>query len=112
MTSFMAKLHEAQQRTEQVRKKIERAERSTEPEIVVPDNVIHRSGDDYERVATTDVLEHALGILPEHQNEVQVRRIARAMAAAGWARNPSGKVRIDGVPIRGYIRRVPVRREP
>jgi hypothetical protein len=66
---------------------------------------IHVSGDGYERVATSEVLSIALDIPTAQQTSAHGQRLALAMKNAGWERPPSGRVTIDGVPRRGYIRR-------
>ncbi len=66
--------------------------------------IIHRAGDGYERVASADVLEHVLKIPRAQQTSANGQRLARGMERGGWTRNPSGRVAINGVPVRGYVR--------
>jgi predicted P-loop ATPase len=66
--------------------------------------IIHKSGDGYERVASADVLSYVLRIPIAQQNSVHGQRLSLAMPHAGWSRNKSGRVTINGVPARGYIR--------
>ena len=70
----------------------------------MPDHIIHRSGDGYERVASADVLTKVLEIPSGQQTSAHAQRLAGAMKHAGWDRNPTGRVTIDGKPVRGYIR--------
>jgi predicted P-loop ATPase len=66
--------------------------------------IVHKSGDGYERVASADVLTHVLQIQKAQQTSAHSQRLAHAMEHTGWKRNPSGRVTIGGVPVRGYIR--------
>ena len=66
--------------------------------------VVHKSGDGHERVASADVLFHVLQIPRAQQTSGHAQRLANAMEHAGWKRNQSGRVMIDGKPVRGYIR--------
>ena len=67
--------------------------------------IIHKSGDGFERVASADVLTHVLKIPQAQQTSAHGQRLALAMKHAGWNRNPSGRVSINGrKPVRGYIR--------
>lgn len=66
--------------------------------------LIHRSGDGYERVASTDVLTHVLKVSKALQTSAHGQRLASAMKCAGWDRNACGRVMINGEPVRGYIR--------
>lgn len=70
----------------------------------MPDCVIRRTGDGYERVATAQVLSQVLQIPTAQQTSAHGQRLARAMEKAGWGRNPSERVTIDGKEVRGYIR--------
>jgi predicted P-loop ATPase len=69
-----------------------------------PMQVIHRSGDGFERVATARVLTDVLNIPPAQQTSAVTQRLAHAMEHAGWQRNPGGRVTINGTPVRGYKR--------
>jgi predicted P-loop ATPase len=66
--------------------------------------IIHNTGDGFERVASADVLTHVLRIPKAQQNSAHGQRLARAMEHVGWNRNQGGRVTINGVPVRGYIR--------
>ena len=66
--------------------------------------IIHRSGDGYERVASADVLTHVLKVPKAQQTSAHGQRLASAIKHAGWDRNASGRVTINGDPVRGYIR--------
>jgi predicted P-loop ATPase len=66
--------------------------------------IVHKSGDGYERVASADVLTYVLNIPKAQQNSAHGQRLAHAMQRLGWNRNPAGRVAINGVPVRGYIR--------
>lgn len=66
--------------------------------------IVHVSGDGCERVASADLLTHVLGIPRAQQTSAHAQRLAHAMEHVGWSRNPGGRVTIDGVPVRGYIR--------
>jgi predicted P-loop ATPase len=70
----------------------------------IPDHLIHKSGDGYERVASADVLARVLDIPKAQQTSAHGQRLAHAMKRVGWDRAPSGRVTISGVPVRGYIR--------
>lgn len=70
----------------------------------MPDFIIHRAGDGYERVASADVLSQALQIPTAQQTSAHGQRLAKAMEHAGWGRNPGGRVTINGVAVRGYLR--------
>lgn len=71
----------------------------------MPDFIICRSNDGNERVATSDVLTHALQIPKAQQTSAHGQRLARVMEHVGnWQRNGSGRVTIGGVAVRGYIR--------
>ena len=67
--------------------------------------IIHKSGDGYERVASADVLTSVLQVPKAQQTSAHAQRLAHAMEHLGWDRNPAGKVTINGVPVRGYIRK-------
>jgi predicted P-loop ATPase len=69
----------------------------------MPDH-IHKSGDGYERVASADVLTRVLDIPKAQQTSAHGQRLAHAMKHVGWNRNRGGRVTIDGVAVRGYIR--------
>jgi hypothetical protein len=73
----------------------------------VPMTIIHKSSDGYERVASADVLELVLEIPKAQQNPGHGQRLAHAMRLVGWERNDSGRVTINRVAVRGYIRRTP-----
>jgi predicted P-loop ATPase len=70
----------------------------------MPDGLVHKSGDGYERVASADVLTRVLDIPKAQQTSAHAQRLALAMERVGWSRNPGGRVTIDGKPVRGYIR--------
>lgn len=70
----------------------------------MPDHVVHRSGDGFERVASADVLAHVLNIPKAQQISSHSQRLAAAMKHAGWSRNPTDRVTINGKPVRGYLR--------
>jgi predicted P-loop ATPase len=70
----------------------------------MPDDVIHTAGDGYERVASAEVLESVLGIPRAQQISAHGQRLSLAMKRAGWERNDSGLVMIDGRNTRGYVR--------
>jgi predicted P-loop ATPase len=72
--------------------------------VTVP--IIHNSGDGFERVASADVLTHVLKIPKAQQNSAHAQRLAHAMGHVGWSRHRSGRVTINGVPTRGYIRSI------
>ena len=67
--------------------------------------IIHKSGDGYERVASADVLTYLLEVPKAQQTSAHAQRLAHAMSHIGWDRNAGGRVTINGVPVRGYIRR-------
>jgi predicted P-loop ATPase len=67
--------------------------------------IIHRDGDE-ERVASADLLEYVLGVLPERQTQAHSMRLANAMKHTDWERPASGKITIGGRQLRGYFRRV------
>jgi hypothetical protein len=71
----------------------------------MPDHIVHTSGDGQQRVSSADVLTFALHIPPGQQTSAHAQRLAYAMALAGWTRNPTGRVSINGTPVRGYLRR-------
>jgi predicted P-loop ATPase len=73
--------------------------------VNMPDNVIHKSGDGYERVASADVLSLVLNIPEAQQTSTHGQRLAHAMERVGWDRPQSRRVSINGAPVRGYIRR-------
>jgi hypothetical protein len=66
--------------------------------------IIHKSGDGYERVASADLLTHVLQVPKAQQNSGHGQRLARVMEHTGWNRNPTGRVTIGGVVVRGYLR--------
>jgi predicted P-loop ATPase len=66
--------------------------------------IIHKSGDGFERVASADILTHVLQIPKAQQTSAHSQRLAHAIKRVGWDRNRSGRVTINGVPVRGYIR--------
>ena len=58
--------------------------------VDMPEHIIHRSGDGYERVASADVLTVVLQIPRAQQNSGHGQRLAKAMEHAGdWKRNKS-----------------------
>jgi predicted P-loop ATPase len=61
---------------------------------------------DQERVATADLLLHALKIEVKHQTPAQMMRLANVMKKLGWERPSGGKVTINGKRVQGYFRRV------
>jgi predicted P-loop ATPase len=67
--------------------------------------IIHTSGDGYDRVASADVLTYVLQVPKGQQTSAHAQRLAHAMEHLGWDRNRGGRVTINGVPVRGYIRR-------
>jgi predicted P-loop ATPase len=72
--------------------------------VSMPNHIIHTSADGYERVASADVLTHALQIPKAQQTSAHGQRLALAMEHVGWKRNKSGNVSVGGSPVRGYIR--------
>jgi predicted P-loop ATPase len=62
----------------------------------MPDHVVHKSGDGFERVASADVLTHVLDIPKAQQTSAHGQRLALAMEHVGWNRNRSGNVTING----------------
>jgi predicted P-loop ATPase len=66
--------------------------------------IIHKSGDGYERVASADMLKYILRLPEAQQTSAHGQRLAQAMERVGWKRNRSGRVTINGVPVRGYVR--------
>lgn len=83
------------------------------PETVIADagslvkrkvQIIRRTGDGKEKVASADLLAHVLRVPPAQVNSSHGQRLALAMKQTEWQRNPTGKVTIDGVPVRGYWR--------
>ena len=70
----------------------------------MPDGLVHKSGDGFERVSSADVLYVVLDIPKAQQTSAHAQRLALAMERVGWSRNPGGRVTIDGKPVRGYIR--------
>ena len=73
----------------------------------IPSDFIHSSSDGFDRVASADILTGFLDITPAQQTSAHGNRLARAMKKIGWERNASGRVTIDSVPVRGYIRPTP-----
>jgi predicted P-loop ATPase len=57
-----------------------------------------------EKIRSKDLLEHILKIPPARQSRSDAMRLADVMKAIGWNRTPNGKVRIDGIQVRGYWR--------
>ena len=72
--------------------------------IGVSKTIIYRSGDGFERVASADLSEHILNVQRAQQTPAHAQRLANAMEKLGWTRNPSGRVTINGKPVRGYLR--------
>jgi predicted P-loop ATPase len=72
-----------------------------------PGGIFHKSDDGYERVASADVLKWVLEIPRAQQTSAHGQRLALAMKRIGWDRPPTGRVTINGVPVRGYVRRSP-----
>ena len=70
-----------------------------------PGHTIHKSDDGFERVATAEVLRIILGIENAQQTSAHGQRLALVMKRIGWERPPTGRVRIQGMPVRGYVRR-------
>jgi predicted P-loop ATPase len=66
--------------------------------------IIRRTGDGKQKVASADLLAHVLRVPTAQMNSSHGQRLALAMKHAKWQRNPTGKVTIDGVPVRGYWR--------
>jgi hypothetical protein len=66
--------------------------------------IVHRTGDGYERVASADLLTYVLQIPKAQQTPAHGQRLARVMEHVRWDRNPTGRVTIAGVPVRGYLR--------
>src|SRR5262249_15346304 len=66
--------------------------------------IVHTSGDGYERVASADLLTYVLNVPKAQQAPIHGQRLAHAMERLGWIRNPSGRVTINDVPVRGYLR--------
>jgi hypothetical protein len=75
--------------------------------VNMPENLIHKSGDGNERVASADVLRIALDIPPAQQTSAHGQRLALVMKRIGWERNESELVKIDGKSVRGYLRQTP-----
>ena len=67
--------------------------------------IVHKSDDGYERVASADVLTYILQIPKAQQSSAHGQRLAPAMERVGWDRNAGGRVTINGVAVRGYIRK-------
>jgi predicted P-loop ATPase len=57
-----------------------------------------------ERVAAQTILEHVLRVPPGQQNTFMGRRLAMAMARAGWRRTPGGTLLVGQHKVRGYWR--------
>jgi hypothetical protein len=72
--------------------------------VNIPENLIRKSGDGNERVASADVLRIALDIPLAQQTPAHGQRLVLAMKNIGWKRNESGLVKIDGNSVRGYFR--------
>jgi hypothetical protein len=70
----------------------------------MPDRVVHKSDDGFERVASAAVLADVLDIPKAQQTSAHGQRLAHAMKHVKWDRTPSGRVTIKGEPVRGYIR--------
>jgi predicted P-loop ATPase len=70
----------------------------------LPDDVVRKTGDGYERVASAELLERVLSIPKAQQTSTHGIRLSLAMKHIGWERNKTGLVKIDGTSARGYIR--------
>jgi len=66
--------------------------------------VVTLSGDE-ERVSSRAIFEYVLKVPPHIRDDRHAKRLANAMRVLGWT---SGLIRIDGVPVRGYYRKVKV----
>ena len=75
----------------------------------LPDNlnIVHRLGDGFERVFSADLLAGVLQIPKAQQTSQHTQRLAHAMKHLGWGRSENGRITINGVTLRGYIRPVP-----
>lgn len=80
--------------------------------LTIPSGLIHSSPDGFDRVSSADILSGVLQIPKAQQSSAHATRLAKAMYKAGWDRNPSGRVTINNVPVRGYIRRTPSTANP
>src|SRR5262249_48992539 len=69
--------------------------------------IVHRSNDGSERVASADLLTYVLNVPKAQQSPLHSQRLAHTMKHLGWSRNETGKVTINDVPVRGYIRNTP-----
>ena len=65
--------------------------------------IIHKESD-RELVASADLLKYVLSIPIAQQHTGHSRRLATVMKLAGWERNNSEKVTINGKQVRGYFR--------
>jgi predicted P-loop ATPase len=70
---------------------------------MMPTGFIHTSGGS-EVVASADILTIVLEIPAAQQTSAHGHRLASAMKHVGWNRNKSGRVSINGKPVRGYVR--------
>jgi hypothetical protein len=70
----------------------------------MPNSIIHKSDDGFERVASAEILKQVLEIPAAQQNPAHWQRLAHVMKHIGWGRNDGGRVTINGTPVRGYIR--------
>jgi predicted P-loop ATPase len=62
-------------------------------------------GEPEERISSAYVLGVALGIPQERQTPDQAKRVANVMRSLGWSKPKSGGMcRINGRPVRGYVR--------
>jgi hypothetical protein len=75
----------------------------------MPKDIIYTSVDGRELVTTAAILAHVMQIPRVEQRSSMGRRLRLAMEAAGWKRNPSGKLKIDGRTLRGFWRYAPPR---
>jgi predicted P-loop ATPase len=70
-------------------------------------DIVHKLGDGFERVFSSDLLAHVLQIPRAQQTSQHSQRLAHAMKHVGWGRSENGRITIGGVTLRGYVRRVP-----
>jgi hypothetical protein len=70
---------------------------------MMPTGFIHTSSGS-EVVASADILTIVLEIPAAQQTSAHGHRLASAMKHVGWNRNKSGRVSINGKPVRGYVR--------
>jgi hypothetical protein len=79
---------------------------------MILDTITHTSPDGFDRVASADILTDVLQIPKAQQTSAHGQRLARVRKQIGWERNTSGHVTINGVPVRGYIRRTATSASP